>query len=119
VGVVARDLVSSVERRYRAPAGVDPTLLAAGEVARGGSGVPSAARTASLLDLFPYAKVAVVGDGVYPDGSADAGGIREFRPSRPGRPACCASSSTRRATGGSSFPSRASGSTDRGGARCR
>jgi acid phosphatase type 7 len=61
------DLRVSVERRYRIAPLADPTLLAAGDIAdcdrRG------AWRTGPLLDLFPYATVAAVGDTAYPDGA--------------------------------------------------
>ncbi|MGZ9160903.1 MAG: CBM96 family carbohydrate-binding protein, partial [Candidatus Limnocylindrales bacterium] len=50
------------------PAGDDPTLVAAGDVAT--CGQPGHAATAALLDTIPGV-VAVLGDLAYPDGTAD------------------------------------------------
>jgi hypothetical protein len=57
----------SIEGLYPLAPSLDPTLVAAGDIAhcrhRG------AWRTAPLLDLFPYATVAALGDTAYPDGA--------------------------------------------------
>jgi hypothetical protein len=64
--VDSSDRWASVERRYPARPSA-PTLLAAGDIGDCRNRRRGAWRTAALLDLFPYATVAALGDTVYPE----------------------------------------------------
>jgi acid phosphatase type 7 len=59
----------SVELRYRATPPSDPILIAAGDIANCRPGERRVWDTAPLLDLFPYATVAALGDTAYPNGA--------------------------------------------------
>jgi acid phosphatase type 7 len=65
----ATDSRRSVELRYRASPPADPVLLAAGDIANCRPGEGRVWDTAPLLDLFPYATVAALGDTAYPNGA--------------------------------------------------